>query len=87
MQKKEHEYAAKIIAHMADIFRDECEHQIKKEELLSSYNATAFFHALANIMPAHIHNTLTDNEYNLLEVNHIANNLVFQFAGKETLEQ
>ena len=78
--EKEVEYAVKLNDQIAEIFREDSENYINMEEFEDGENATAFIHALANIMPARLYNKLTNSDKNLLEFNHIANQLVFQFT-------
>lgn len=53
------------------------------EELEQDDNMTEFSHALLNLAPMMIFQKLTGNNGNILELNHIANQLVFQFSEKE----
>lgn len=76
------QYSAKILGAITDMFDEENEYQIDKEELLQGDNLTEFFHALANVAPAHIFNKLTGSDKNYLEFNHIANQLCFQYSNK-----
>jgi len=53
---------------------------IGDEELKQDSNATEFFHALSNLVPAMFYNQFTsDEKVNILEFNHIANHLIFQY--------
>lgn len=76
------QYSAKILGAITDMFDEENEYQIDKEELLQGDNLTEFFHALANVAPAHIFNKFTGSDKNYLEFNHIANQLCFQYSNK-----
>lgn len=78
--EQEYQYAAKLYDHIISIFNEDSENYINLDELEDEENATAFIHALANVMPTRFFNKLTNNEKNLLEFNHIANQLVFQFS-------
>jgi hypothetical protein len=78
---KEYQYAAKLQAQIIDMFSEESENYINKEEFLDQENATAFIHALANLVPALLYNQLTGESQDLLGVNHIANRLCHQFAN------
>lgn len=73
---KDVEYAAILTAKISEVFEED----IDKKELLEGENLTHFFHALVNLMPNHIYNTLTGDDKNNLEFNHLANNLVFQYS-------
>jgi hypothetical protein len=46
---------------------------------LKNTDITKYIHALANQMPCMVYSTLTNTNCNLLEFNHIANNLCFQY--------
>ena len=82
-QKEKHlKYAAILSGKISEIFDEESEWHIDKEELKDENNLTDFIHALANIMPTHVFNTFTGDEKNHLEFNHIANQLVFQYLKK-----
>ena len=78
-ENPEFKYAQVIIGKMSEIFDKESEFHIDKNELSEGENATYFFHALINVMPSFIYNTLSGEEKNLLEVNHIGNQLIFQY--------
>lgn len=81
--EKELQYAVKLGGKIAEIFDDESEFHIDKEELGEGDNLTHFFHALANVMPTHIYNKITGDNKNHLEFNHIANQLVFQYSKQQ----
>ena len=86
MEKEEKwiQYAAKISGAIGELLENEdSEYQIDKEELLQGDNLTEFFHALANVAPAHIFNKFTGSDKNYLEFNHIANQLCFQYSNRE----
>jgi len=68
---------------IAEIFDEESEYYIDQEELQEGENLTHFFHALANVMPTHLFNKITGDDKNHLEINHIANQLVFQYSKKQ----
>jgi hypothetical protein len=80
---KEHEYALKIVETLNQLFNEDSEVKIDLQDFNDDANATAFFHALANLAPAFIYQRLTESRVDALEFNHIANKLVFQFAKKE----
>lgn len=56
------------------------------DELEEGKNATHFTHALANMAPAMVFAHLTGSDINLLEFNHMANRLCFQYMTKEEKE-
>ena len=77
---KEQEYAVKILAQIQEMFDNEdCENHISKNELLDGDNLTHFMHAVSNIAPARIGNALTGKNNDLIESNHIANRLLFNY--------
>lgn len=78
--EKEYQYAVKLNDQIVAMFNEDSENYINIDELEDEENATAFLHALANVMPTRLFNKLTNNDKNLLEFNHIANQLVFQFS-------
>jgi hypothetical protein len=80
--KKEDEYAVKLIQAVKSVFDEESENYIDPEEFEDSDNTTAFMHALANMMPCQMYRGLTADKVNILEFNHIANKLAFQFTKK-----
>ncbi|WP_448607191.1 hypothetical protein [Paenimyroides ceti] len=77
------EYAAKLYAHIMDIFDEESEYYIPIKEFSENDNITVFFHALSNIVPCKIYTTLTKKEKDLLGFNHLANRILFQFLKNE----
>lgn len=81
-QRKENEYALKLVAKIQELFDEDAEgDSIDKDEFLDGDNATHFIHALSNIAPLLIYQKLTgDNNVDLLSFNHIANQLVFQYV-------
>lgn len=79
-EKLEYQYAVKIVSQITEMFEEECDNNIDKEDLLDSEKATAFLHALANIAPNLIYQRLTGDEQDLLGFNHIANRLAYQFG-------
>lgn len=81
---KAEQYAAKITAHLAEMFEGDCEHKIDLSELGEGNNATDFTHALANIAPNLFINRLTGQRKNLLQFNHMANHLCFQYLKSDT---
>jgi len=79
---KQMDFAVKILSQINEMFNDEdCENYIEKEELIEF--ATEFMHAFANTAPNLFYNKLTGEERNVLEFNHTANQLCFQFATKK----
>lgn len=81
-QKKENEYALKIVAKIQELFDEDAEgDSIDKDEFLDGDNTIHFIHALSNIAPLLIYQKLTgDKNVDLLSFNHLANQLVFQYV-------
>ncbi len=52
------------------------------DELEEGKNATHFTHALSNMAPSMIFSHFTGHDLNLLEFNHMANKLCFQYMSK-----
>lgn len=80
---KSEQYAAKITAQLFELFNDECENHIDISEMGEGNNATDFIHALSNIAPNLITTRLTGSMRTMLEFNHLANQLVFQYSQLE----
>lgn len=76
---KENDYASKIYAHLTLLFDEESEYFINKEEFEIDDNLTHFIHSLSNMVPNLFYQLLTDDNKNLLEFNHLCNNLCFQY--------
>lgn len=76
------EYAEKIIQSLGGLFDEKSDFFINQEELLEGDNLTHFFHAIGNMVPANIYSQITEEDINILEFNHIANKLCFQYAKK-----
>ena len=69
------QYAAQINDKILELFDEEID--IESED----FDATQFFHAMANAAPTMMYDRLTDNDVEMLEFNHIANRLCFQFCN------
>jgi hypothetical protein len=84
MEEKEKtvEYAEKIIQALGNLFEENSDYFISQEELLEGDNLTHFFHALGNMVPANLYSQITEEDINILDFNHIANKLCFQYAKK-----
>ncbi len=82
-EKPEHQYAIKILSQIQEMFDEDCENYIDKSEFEDSEKATAFLHALANIVPNMVYQKLTGDEQDVLGFNHIANRLAFQFGKSD----
>ena len=81
-QDEHYEYAVLIEAAIGELFNEDSEFHIDLEDLEKEGNLTKFIHALANIVPVHLHNKLTGDNKDMLEFNHLANRLCFQFSNK-----
>lgn len=76
-QEKWMQYAAQINDKMVELLQDEIDIESK------DFDATQFFHALATACPTMLYNKLTNNSVEMLEFNHIANRMCFQFQTKQ----
>jgi len=86
MQKlnKSQEYAVQILSALQDMLQNEdSEFYVPLEQLQEGKNLTDFFHAVSNLVPCSLYNTITNSDKNALEFNHIANQLVFQYSKNE----
>jgi hypothetical protein len=83
MENTDVQYSVKLLGAIQSCFSEDSENYIDRNELLEGNNLTHFMQALANTMPNHVYNTLTGEQVNNLEFNHIANKLVFQYATKD----
>ena len=72
-------YAAQISSVLGELFDEDSEKYIGS---LEDIDLAQFFHALANAAPATLFNKLTGGNKNILEFNHLANSLVFQYSDK-----
>jgi hypothetical protein len=81
-KEKSYQYAAMIQEAIAEL--------ISEHELLADFddenNATAFLHALANVVSCNIYKKLTNDNTDILGFNHIANRLVYQFTKQDEAE-
>lgn len=75
-QEKWMQYAAQINDKIVELLQDEID--MESED----FDGTQFFHALATACPTILYNKLTGNELEMLEFNHLANRMCFQFASK-----
>ena len=79
-QEKVNEYSCKIISAISEVFNEDSDFFIGREELEEeSGNVTDFFHALTNIAPVSFYREITGDKVSLLKFNHIANELLFQY--------
>ena len=80
---KENEYAEKLISHLTKIFDEESDNYIDLDELEKDDNGTDFMHALANILPTYFYRKITSEKLSVLQFNHIANQLIFQYTKRK----
>ena len=81
--EKHIEYAATLLSAVNEVLSNpDSENYIGIEELQDEDNATAFLHALMNMVPTHVYNQLTNGDDDLLGVNAIAVRLIFQYQTK-----
>lgn len=79
-KSKQEEYTIKILDQLQQLFEESNENKIVLTELEDNTNATAFFHALANLAPTVVYSKLTQKDIDTLDFNYIANRLCFQNA-------
>lgn len=82
-QSKSDTYAILIASQIGQLFEENAENYIDLSELADDDNATHFMHALANLVPTLFYNKFTDDPVNMLQFNHIANQLIFQYSKDE----
>lgn len=83
-EEKHLHYATVITAKILELFSEDSDLQIDLDELSDDDNLTHFFHALSNLVPSHFYNKITGDSKNILQFNHVANQLVFQYSIKES---
>ena len=71
---KQKEYTVKIINALSELLNEPELHK----ELEDNDNAIAFIHAISNIAPCIIVSGIIGENKNLIEFNHLANQLIFQ---------
>lgn len=77
-------FASRLTLAIEDLLSNEdSEFHINVSELEEGQNLTDFIHALGNLVPATIYTKLTNDDKNLLEFNHLANKLCFQYGKRE----
>lgn len=76
---KKTEYCALILTKIGEMFEED-ENLLK--DISDGDNCTDFFHALANMVTTNLYNQLTSGDLNMLQFNHIANQLVFQNSNR-----
>lgn len=81
--EKQYEYSAKLLSAVQSCFDEDSENYISVSELTEGSNLTHFMHALANLVPAMAYSQFTNKKVGVLDFNHIANKLAFQYSNKE----
>lgn len=83
-QEQAFQYAAIIRGAIAEMLNEDSEsdYKIPLSDFDDEDKATAFLHALANVVPCDIYKKLTQDDIDILGFNHIANRLIFQFTKK-----
>ena len=77
------DYSVKIGSQIQQMFEEDCENHIPPSELNDGENFKHFIHALATVIPCRLFNKMTSQENDLLNFNHIANHIVFDFTQRE----
>ena len=75
-------FASKLIAHMGELFEVDSNNSIDVKELQEGDRLTIFMHCMANVVPTYLYQELTGEQVSMLDFNHIANKLIFQFKIK-----
>ncbi len=77
-QKKQMQITAKILEVINELINED--DTVKK---MIDEDLTDFIHVITNHVPTMIFNRMTGDDKNLLQVNHIANQLCFQYMKKD----
>lgn len=75
-------YAQQITGALSELLNEDSEHYIDLESIQEEDGVTEFVHALLNVAPSYFSNELFGTPSNILESNHIANKLCFQYSTK-----
>jgi len=86
-QEKYNEYTKILYNHLVELLNPENDIHITAEELNKDDNMNHFIHAMASLAPALIFNQMTNNKESVLDFNHVANKLCFQFLPKPTKDE
>ena len=80
MEKRsiQEDFAFKIAASIAALLSDDKESHLFINIKDVEENPTDFIYAVSCLVPAIIHNKITNENKTLLEINHLANQLIFQ---------
>lgn len=82
-EKKEIMYAVQINQKLLELFSEDSDINIDPKELKDDENLICFIHALANLVPNRMYNQLTGDKKDMLEFNHLANYLCFEYGKIE----
>lgn len=80
---KADEYTIKFLDQIQKMFDPESENHISLDELEEGENLKHFLHAISNVVPTYMYGKLTSHETSLLDYNHIANKMCFEFSKME----
>lgn len=78
-QAKHVRYGALLVHKITEIISEEGS-ELNINRIAEEDDLNDFMHALATLMPSSIYTILTDDNVDVLEFNHIANRLCFQFG-------
>lgn len=78
MKTRHEEYFTKLLSGLQDIINNpENENHIDLTE--EDTDATDFMYALGVMLPTYVYNSLTNEEHDILEQNHMLNSLIVQY--------
>lgn len=78
---QQHHYAIKILSQIQLMFSEDSENYISMDDFNNDQNLKDFLHALSNVAPTSFYNKIAGAESNMLEFNHIANQLCFEYMS------
>ena len=78
MSDKQYQYADALIKGIQKALTEDETGLFKDAH--SDENITDFMHSILNVVPSHIYNTVLGDQRSMLEINHIANRLCFQYS-------
>lgn len=81
---KSDQYSTKLLLQIQEMFEDESGgNYIDRQELTDPATLKDFLHAVMNIVPTMIFCKMTGDDKNMIEVNHVANQLLFEYMLPE----
>jgi len=85
-EEKDVEYASKIMEALSELLAEDSDSEFKidLDEFKDDDNLTAFFHALANLVPSYFYGKFTGEKLQSLDFNYIANKLCVKYAIEES---